>query len=84
MSQYNDHPLIEGLKQTLSYDQTDDVWGSLKQNFSVATPEWRAQSLNGLDQWLAQEDRVTRDHARLLNMRRELGGIHSAMRKVGR
>jgi len=84
---YDDDPITRQLKQSPFFDQTDsaDVWDSFKEKFfSVAPPNWRLQSLKGMDEWLAQEDRPTRDHARLLNMRRELDDIHQAMRKAGR
>jgi hypothetical protein len=81
---YDDDPITKQLKQSPWGDQAEDVWGAFKQQFPLRAPEWRVWDLNAIDQWLAQEDRVTHDHARLLNMRRELGGIHSAMRKAGR
>jgi hypothetical protein len=84
MANYDDHPVIQQLKQSPFYDQSGDAWDSFKQTFSVKPPEWRLESINGLDQWLAQEDKITYDHARLLTMRRELAGIHAQMRKVGR
>ena len=82
--QYDPHPIIKLLESSPYYDQADDSWGAFKQQFSVAAPEWRLESLNGVDQWLAQEDRLTHDHARLITMKRELADIHSAMRRLGR
>jgi hypothetical protein len=81
---YDKDPVTRWLEQSPFYDQSDDAFGAFKETFSAAPPEWRLQSLAGMDGWLAQEDRVTHDHARLLTMRRELGGIHAQMRKVGR
>jgi hypothetical protein len=82
--QYDDHEIIKRLKASPHYDLSDDAWNSFKETFAVASPEWRLESLNGVDQWLSLEDRPTKDHARLLTMKRELSGIHSKMRSVGR
>lgn len=82
--QYDPHKIIQALQQSPHYDLAPDAWDAFKETFAVASPEWRLQSLNGVDQWLALEDRPTKDHARLLNMKRELVGIHTQMRKVGR
>jgi hypothetical protein len=84
MALYDPHPIIKHLQDSPYYDQADDSWLAFKETFAVKPAEWRLESLNALDAHLANEDRLTHDHARLFNMKRELSGIHSAMRKVGR
>jgi hypothetical protein len=84
MPLYDPHPIIKHLESSPYYDQADDSWSAFKETFSVKPPEWRLESLNALDAHLANEDRITHDHARLLTMKRELAGIHTQMRKAGR
>ena len=84
MPLYDSHPIIKHLESSPYYDQAEDSWDAFKQTFSVATPEWRLESLNAVDQWLEKEDRVTHDHARLINMRRQLVDLHGRARQVGR
>jgi hypothetical protein len=84
MPLYDSHPIVRHLESSPYYDQADDSWQAFVETFAVKPPEWRLESLNALDAHLANEDRVTHDHARLIVMKRELAGIHSQMRKVGR
>jgi hypothetical protein len=81
---YDKDPITRQLEQSPFYDQSDDAFGAFKETFSVASPEWRLENLKGVDAWLSLEDRPTKDHARLLNMKRELQSIHDTMRKAGR
>jgi hypothetical protein len=84
MPLYDPHPILKHLEDSPYYDQAADSWDAFKETFAVASPEWRLQSLNAVDQWLEKEDRVTHDHARLINMRRQLVDLHSRARSVGR
>lgn len=81
---YEKDPITRQLEQSPWYDQSDDAFDAFKQTFAVAAPEWRLQNMQAMDAWLSQEDRLTRDHARLINMRRELGDLHARARSVGR
>lgn len=84
MPLYDPHPIIKHLESSPYYDQAADSWDAFKETFAIAPPEWRLESLNAVEQHLALEDRLTHDHARLINMRRELSDLHSRARQVGR
>jgi hypothetical protein len=82
--QYDEHPMIQQMRQNPRYEQAEDVLDLFKQDFLVKQADARLGDLANLDQWLAQETRISHDHAELINIRRELRGLHDTMRRAGR
>lgn len=60
------------------------AFDGVKRDFISAPPQVRAQWLYGWRQSMAEEHRVTREHAEYLTKQRELETIHAALKKAGR
>jgi hypothetical protein len=83
MSDYNDHPLVSAAKK---YGQPgEDLVARTVGDFVNLDPDARAQVLHRLDALMLADDGANlRQKSRLINMRRELSGMHRQMRKAGR
>jgi hypothetical protein len=83
MSDYGDHPLVADAKK---YGKPgEDLVGSTVGEFVNLDPDARAQVLHRLDALMTADDGANlRQKSRLINMHRELGGMHRQMRKAGR
>jgi hypothetical protein len=84
MPLYEPHAIIKHLESSPYYDTAPDAWEAFRQVYAVAGPEFRLENLKALDQHMAIEDRPTKRHAELINMRRQLVDLHSRARSVGR
>jgi hypothetical protein len=84
MPPYSPHPIIKHLEASPYFDHAPDAWSAFCDTFAVASPEFRLESLNAIDQHMAIEDRPTHRHAELINMRRQLVDLHSRARSVNR
>jgi hypothetical protein len=81
MSNYDDNPAIEQMQR---YHDNPDVWATYKDHFTKFDPNVRIAQLQQLDQWMAMQDRPTRQTAEFLQMKRELSDIHWLLRKAQR
>jgi hypothetical protein len=84
MPNYDEHPMIQRLRQNPRYERAEDPVGLFKRDFWTKGADARLADLANLDQWLAQESRISHEHAELINIRRELRGIHENMHRAGR
>ena len=64
-------------------DETE-LWQRYKDAFVRKPEAGRLQDLQTINQWEAAEDRVTREHAALLNKRRELEDLHRLLKGASR
>ncbi len=62
----------------------DAAFESVKFDFVNASAPQRMQWLEGWRSSMAEEYRVTREHAEYLTKQRELESIHAALKKAGR
>jgi hypothetical protein len=84
MSDYNDHPLVADAKK---YGKPgEDLAGRRTVgDFVNLDPDARARVLHQLDALMTADDGANlRQKSRLINIHRELSGMHRQMRKVGR
>ena len=72
------------LKQMAEYHETPDVWATYKSQFSKRGPNDRIAQLQLVDQWLAAQDRPTRQTADFIQMKRELSDVHWLLRRADR
>jgi hypothetical protein len=86
MSSYDENPLISSLRK--SYWSSDEdgqaIWETFKNDFAKKDPNSRRSDLRVVDQYLADQTSVTRDHAALMQQQRELNHIHAILWRAGR
>lgn len=83
MSDYSDHAIVAAAKKYGT--PGEDLAGRTVGGFVNLDPDARAQVLHRLDALMTADDGANlRQKSRLVNMHRELAGMHRQMRKAGR
>ena len=84
--QYDDNEIIAGLRK--SYWSPDEdgsqIWASFKAEFAKKLPDARRADLRTVEQYLGEQISVTRDHAAMIQMKRELDDVHAILWRAGR
>jgi ribosome modulation factor len=62
----------------------DEAFAKLKNDMIKASPETRIQWLQSWDSAMAEETRITKDHAEWITKRREMGDLHDLLKRNGR
>jgi hypothetical protein len=83
---YDENPIIANLRRAYWSPDEDagQIWETFKAHFVRSDANSRRQSLTVMDQHLENEDRPTREHAEMLQKKRELSDLHLALHRAGR
>ena len=83
---YDDNPIISSLRKSYwsSAEDGQQIWETFKQDFAKKDPNSRRADLRVVDQYLADQTGVTRDHAAMIQQKRELESVHNILWRAGR
>jgi hypothetical protein len=83
---YDENPVIAGLRKAYWSPDEDgqQIWQTYKTEFAKRPANDRRADLRTVDGYLAEQTSVTKDHAAMLQMRREMEDIHTMLWRAGR
>ncbi len=83
---YDENPIIANLRKSyLSPDEDGaQIWQTFKNDFAKKDPNTRRADLRTVEAYLGEQTSVTRDHAAMIQMKRELDVVHAILWRAGR
>jgi hypothetical protein len=80
----SDKMMAEMVKQLYWEEGEDALWQKFKGEFVQKPEAARLQDLHAVNQWLGEEDQLTREAASLLTKQREMEHWHRQLKALGR